>query len=110
MLFAARLARRFVALIAGVAALIAMWTFTDKPYIWEWMGRPNEVYPEIGFLVFGLPAALVSVASGGWIVWAARPSATPSWTLTIARVISGIALAICLWLSGFALSAFLNRA
>jgi hypothetical protein len=108
-LFAARLARRFVALIAGVAALVAMWTFTDKPYIWEWMGRPDEIYPEVAFLVFGLPAALVSVVSGGWIVWAARPSARASWTLTIARVTNGIALAICLWLSWFALSAFLNR-
>ena len=105
-----QLARRFLALIVGVAALAAMWTFAEKPYIWEWMGRPDEVYPEIVFFGFGIPAALASVVSGGWIVWAARPSAEPSWTLTIARAISGISLAICLWLLWLALSAFLNRA
>ena len=107
--FAARLARRFLALIAAVAALVAMWTFTDKPWIWEWMGRPNEAYPEVVFLVFGLPAAIVAVGSGGWIAWEMRASAGHSWTLTIAGVISGIALTICLRLSWVAFSAFLSR-
>lgn len=109
-MFAANLARRFLGLIAGVSALVAMWTFADKPYIYEWMGRPDEAYPEIVFFLFGIPAAFASLVSGAWIVWAARPSAEASWTLTIARVISGISLAICLWLSWLALSAFFNRA
>lgn len=108
-MFAVHLTRRFFALIAGLAALVTMWTFADKPYVWEWMGRPNENYPEVLFFAFGVPAAVVAVASGGWIVWATRRSAEPSWTLSIARLISGIALAICLWLSWEALSAFLNR-
>lgn len=109
MFFAAHLARRFVALIAGVVALVAMWTFTDKPFVWEWMGRPAEAYPEILFLVYGLPAAFTAVASGSWIVWATRRSPGPSWTLSIAYIISVIALTICLLLSLVALSAFVSR-
>lgn len=109
MLFAAQLARRFMALIAACASLVAMWTFTDKPWVWEWMGRPDEVYPEVVFLVLGLPAAAVAVGSGGWIAWRAHEPAEPSWTLTVARVINVLALAICLWLAWTALSAFLTR-
>lgn len=107
---AVHLTRRFFALIAGLAALVTMWTFASKPYVWEWTGRPDETYPELVFFFFGVPAAVVAVASGGWIVWATRRSAEPSWTLSIARLISSVALAICLWLSCEALSAFLNRA
>ena len=109
MSFAAQLTRRFLALIASAASLVAMWTFTDKPWVWEWMGRPDEVYPEVAFLVLGLPAASIAVASGGWIAWKAREPAEPSRTLTIARVINVLALAICLWLVWTALSAFLTR-
>ncbi|MNQ84305.1 hypothetical protein D3C85_994290 [compost metagenome] len=110
MLFATHIARRFLALIAAIAAFLAMWTFTDRPLVWEWMGRPNEVYPEMGFLVFGLPASLVAVGSGAYIAWKARASTEPSGALTIARILSFVALAICAWLSWFALSAFLTRA
>lgn len=109
MLFAAQVARRFSALVMAVAAFVAMWLFADRPWIWEWMGRPPEVYPEVAFLIFGLPAAALAIGSGGWIAWKARASAEPSWTLPIAGVIYGIALAICLCLSWTAFAAFIGR-
>lgn len=102
-------ARRFLALIAALAALAAMWNFTSTSMVWEWMGRPSEVYPEMAFLVFGLPAAIVAIASGVWIAIKARASASQSWTLTLARGANVIGLAICAWLCWFALSAFLGH-
>ncbi len=103
------IARRFLGLVVAIGSLMAMWTFASKPLVWEWMGRPNDFYPEWAFFAYGLPASLLAIASGGWIVWKTRASANPSRSLPIARVTSVMALAICAWLSWFALSAFLNR-
>lgn len=105
----AHFAQRFLALVAALAALVVMWRLSDTPLVWEWMGRPSEVYPEVAFLVFGVPAAIVAIASGAWVAIKAHPTATRSWTLTLARIVNVIALAICAWLCWFALSAFLGR-
>ncbi len=105
-----QLARRFSALAVSLAALLAIWPLSSEPIVWEWMGRPPEVYPEIGFAIFGLPASIVAVGSAAFIAWKAAPSATGLWLLTAMRAVNGLALAICFLVLSAALMAFLNRA
>ena len=103
-------ARRYLPLIAAVASFATMWVFAEHPLVWKWMGRPNEVYPEFIFLIFGLPAGIVAVASGLWIACAPHRSGGRPRSTKIAQVINTLAVAICAGLMAFALWAFLNRA
>lgn len=101
---AANFARRFLPLIVAIPALGAMSLFSTTTWVWQWMGR-GESYPELIFLVIGVPAAMVAVGAGGWIAWAASDRLS----LIIAYILNFAALMICMWLSWVALSAFLNR-
>lgn len=100
----ANFARRFLPLIVAIPALGAMALFSSTPWVWEWMGR-GESYPELGFLVLGVPAAMVAVGAGGWIAWAASDRLS----LIIAHILNFAGLMICMWLSWVALTAFLDR-
>ncbi len=42
---------------------VALW-LTLTPTLWIWEGRPDESYPELFMLFFGLPAALVVAGVG----------------------------------------------
>ena len=42
---------------------IAIW-LTVTPTLWIWEGRPDESYPELGMLLFGLPLALGVTLAG----------------------------------------------
>ena len=42
---------------------VALW-LTLTPTLWIWDGRPDESYPELFMLFFGLPAALVVTLVG----------------------------------------------
>jgi hypothetical protein len=46
-----------VVLCLAFVAAMAFFSFTDTA--WQWMGRPNEAYPELMFLAFGLPISIV---------------------------------------------------
>ncbi|QEL21729.1 hypothetical protein FQV39_03405 [Bosea sp. F3-2] len=101
---AANFARRFLPLIVAILALGAMALFSFTPWVWEWMGH-GESYPELVFLVVGVPAAMVAVGAGVCIAWAASDRLS----LIISHILNFAALTICMWLSWAAFSAFLNR-
>ncbi|MCV9939612.1 hypothetical protein OIU35_24945 [Boseaceae bacterium BT-24-1] len=96
--------RRFLPLIIAIPALGAMALFSFTPWVWEWMGR-GESYPELIFLVLGIPAGLVAVGTGAWIAWITSDRLS----LIVAHVLNFAALMICMRFSWMALSAFLNR-
>lgn len=107
---AAHLARRFLALILSIPALVAMLVFTGEPLVWEWMGRPDESYPEVVFMIYGIPAGTVAFMTGFGIALAVRPSGGFSWPLLLLRVVYVLSMGVCAWLCWFALTAFLHRA
>jgi len=78
---------RFLPLLLSVvfAAVIAILVMT--PLAWNLMGKPDETYPELGFLAFGAPPALILLVASTVIAirgsprlgGAFRPALQPLW-------------------------------
>jgi uncharacterized paraquat-inducible protein A len=50
--------RRHILILISLAFVGVNIFFSVTDTAWELMGRPNEAYPELMFLVFGLPISL----------------------------------------------------
>jgi hypothetical protein len=90
--------RRYSGLAAGLIALGAMWVFASEPLVWEWMGRPPEVYPELIYALFGLPAGIIACAAGGWVAFRTRSEQRAGLVLKSATVVNVIAVLFCILL------------
>ena len=96
----------WIGLIAGVLALYPMGLFATEDHVWVWLGEPPEVYPEWGYLLFGIPAALLAILSGAPLALARRHGARASWPQWIALVVSLLSVILCVYLIGFAAWAY----
>ena len=63
---------RYVLPFAGVAALVAMLLFAFTSIAWELQASPPESYPEIVFMVVGLPLAVIAAIAAELAVWKSK--------------------------------------
>jgi len=96
----------WMGLIVGVLALYPMGLFATEDLVWEWMGAPSEVYPEWGYLLFGIPAALLAILSGAPLALARRQGSRAAWPQWLAAVITLLSVLLCLYLLGIAAWAY----
>ncbi|WEZ84610.1 hypothetical protein P6U16_08560 [Rhizobium sp. 32-5/1] len=92
---------RYVGLFFGAVCVLAMAVLSFTPLAWHEMGRPNESYPELVYLIFGLPLAVVMLAGG--IVFAVRGPST-RWLKALQYIQWTASVLLCLaalspWLS-----------
>jgi succinate dehydrogenase/fumarate reductase cytochrome b subunit len=93
---------RFIGLALALPVLVALVVLSVTPVFWDWIGRPDEEYPELFMAMFLLPA-LVATAAGIWI--AVRPTRG----VFAARVVNALGLAICVFPLVSAVAAYLGR-
>ncbi|MCV9997737.1 hypothetical protein OE766_05715 [Pararhizobium sp. YC-54] len=55
---------RYVGLFSGVVCVLVMAVLAVTPLAWQAMGRPDETYPEMAYMMFGMPLAIVSLVAG----------------------------------------------
>lgn len=55
---------RYVGVVLGLICVAFVGVLTVTPLVWDAMGRPNNTYPELGYLMFGLPVAAILFAYG----------------------------------------------
>ena len=96
----------WIGLVVGVLALYPMGLFGTADHVWKWMGAPPEIYPEWGYLLYGIPAALLAIMSGAPLAMAHRHGGRASWPHWVALVISMLSVSLCLYLLGFAAWAY----
>jgi O-antigen/teichoic acid export membrane protein len=60
----------------GIALTVLVLILSFTPLDWfveKWLwGVPDEYYPELAWLIFGLPAALLVLIAGVFSAWSAR--------------------------------------
>lgn len=87
--------RRYLLLIASIAALGVMLILSFTDTAWRMSGRPDEGYPEIAFVAFGLPAALIATVAAGLLArWSRGPGASLTTTATLTAT-AILALLVC---------------
>ena len=96
----------WIGLIVGVLSLYPMGLFATEDLVWVWMGQPPEVYPEWGYILYGIPAAVLAILSGAPLALAKRHGARPGWLHWGALAVNILSAALCLYLLGFALWAY----
>jgi hypothetical protein len=86
-MIAAALRASFV--VTAVLALATAAVFAFTPLAWEWTGGAPETYPELAFVVFGLPSAAAAVVgAAAWSLMSARRS--PAWRVRAACLGAGL--------------------
>ncbi|WP_370677431.1 hypothetical protein [Pleomorphomonas sp. PLEO] len=55
---------RYIGLFSGATCVLVMAVLSFTPFAWQAMGRPDETYPELAYLVFGLPLAILTLVAG----------------------------------------------
>lgn len=92
---------RYIGVVLGAVCVLVMAVLSFTPLAWQEMGRPNESYPELVYLFFGLPLALVMLVVG--LRTAVRGASTAR-IKTLQYVQWGASVTLCLvavspWLS-----------
>ncbi len=68
---------RFWPFWAGLILTALMLVLSFTPLAWHLSGSPSESYPELFFLVYGVPAALLITLIGVVHAWAISRKASP---------------------------------
>lgn len=93
---------RYIALFSGATCVLVMAVLSFTPLAWQAMGRPNETYPELAYLVFGLPLAILALVAGIAIAFRGPFSGTPL------KAVQYVQWAVCVLLLLAALSPWLS--
>lgn len=55
---------RYVGLLFAIVCILVMAVLSFTPLVWHQMGQPNESYPELVYLVFGMPISFIMFVVG----------------------------------------------